>query len=81
METIKTIISIASNWRIDVLTLMFALTLLLAMADVDNFPLLCVTKIVAVILGYVTNKLSKSWDKEGYLKELEVFNDNEEEEV
>lgn len=81
METIKTIISIASNWRIDVLTLMFALTLLLAMADVDNFPLLCVTKIVAVTLGYVTNKLSKSWDKEGYLKELEVFNDNEEEEV
>lgn len=81
MGTIKTIISIASNWRIDVLTLMFALTLLLAMADVDNFPLLCVTKIVAVILGYVTNKLSKSWDKEGYLKELEVFNDNEEEEV
>ena len=79
MGTIKTIISIVSNWRIVVLTLMFALTLLLAMADVDNFLLLCVTKIMAVILGYVTNKLSKSWDKEGYLKELEVFNDNEEE--
>lgn len=78
--TFRSIISIASNWRIDALTLMFALTLLLAMADVDNFLLLCVTKIVAVILGYVTNKLSKSWDKEGYLKELEVFNDNEEEE-
>lgn len=80
MATIKTIISIVSNWRIDVLTLMFALTLLLAMADVDNFLLLCVSKIVAVILGYVTNKLANTWDKEGYLKELEVFNDNEEEE-
>lgn len=78
METIKAIINIASNWRIDALTLMFALTLLLAMADVDNFLLLCVTKIVAVILGYCTSKLAKSWDKEGRLKELELFNDDEE---
>jgi hypothetical protein len=79
MGTIKLIISIASNWRIDALTLMYALTLLLAVADVDNFALLVSTKITAVILGYLTIKLSKSWDKEGYLKELEVFNDNEEE--
>lgn len=78
MATIKALINIASNWRIDALTLMFALTLLLAMADVDNFLLLVATKIMAVILGYVTNKLSKSWDKEGYLKELELFNDDEE---
>lgn len=78
--TIKLIVSIVRNWRIVVLTLMFSLTLLLAMADVDNFALLVATKILAVILGYLTNKLSKSWDKEGYLKELEVFNDNEEEE-
>jgi hypothetical protein len=78
METIKAIINIASNWRIDALTLMFALTLLLAMADTDNFLLLVATKILAVILGYLTNKLSKSWDKEGYLKELELFNDDEE---
>ena len=77
MGTIKLILKIASNWRIDALTLMYALTLLLAMADVDNFLLLCVTKIMAVILGYVTSKLSKSWDKEDCLKELEVFNDND----
>ena len=78
MATIKAIINIASNWHIDALTLMFALTLLLAMADTDNFLLLVATKILAVILGYLTNKLSKSWDKEGYLKELELFNDDEE---
>lgn len=78
MATFKAIISIASNWRIDALTLMFALTLLLAMADVDNFLLLITTKIAAVILGYLTNKLSKSWDKEGYLKELDLFNDDAE---
>lgn len=81
MATIKTIISIVSNWRIDVLTLMFALTLLLAMADCENFLMLVITKIMAVILGYLTNKLSKSWDKEGYLKELEVFNIDEDEEA
>lgn len=79
MATIKLMIRIACNWRIDALTLMYALTLLLAVADVDNFALLVSTKITAVILGYLTIKLSKSWDKEGYLKELEVFNDNEEE--
>lgn len=78
-STIQTIIAIAGNWRIDALTLMFALTLLLAMADVDNFLLLCVTKITAVILGYVTNKLANTWDRKGKLKELEAFNDNEEE--
>lgn len=79
MATIKTIISIVGNWRIDALTLMFAWTLLLAMFDSDNFLLLVIMKILAVVLGYVTTKLSKSWDKDGYLKELEVFNDNEEE--
>lgn len=52
---------------------------MLAMMDSCNILFLVFTKIMAVILGYVTNKLSKSWDKEGYLKELEVFNDNEEE--
>lgn len=77
MGTTKNIIRIASNWRIDVLTLMFALTLLLAMADVDNFLLLCATKIMAVILGYLSHKLAKSWEKEGHLKELEMFNDDE----
>lgn len=79
MATIKLIISIVGNWRIDALTLMFAWTLLLAMFDSDNFLLLVIMKILAVVLGYVTIKLSKSWDKDGYLKELEVFNDNEEE--
>lgn len=77
MGTIKLILKIASNWRIDALTLLYAWTLLLAMADCENFLLLVITKITAVILGYCTNKLAKSWDKEGYLKELEVFNDNE----
>ena len=79
MGTIKLIIRIACNWRIDVLTFLFAWTLLLAMADCENYLLLIITKIMAVILGYLTIKLSKSWDKEGYLKELEVFNDNAEE--
>ena len=79
-STIKLILKIASNWRIDALTFLYAWTLLLAMMDSCNVLLLVISKIVAVTLGYLTYKLSKSWDKEGYLKELEVFNDNEEEE-
>ena len=80
MATIKTIISIVGNWRIDALTLMYAWALLMAMAESDSVLLLIFNKIMAVILGYLATKLSRSWDKRGYLKELEVFNDNEEEE-
>ena len=80
MGTIKLILKIASNWRIDVLTLLFAWTLLLATADYENFLLLIIGKIIAVVLGYQSHKLAKYWEKKGYLKELELFNDNEEEE-
>lgn len=78
-EAIKILVGIVSNWRIDALTLLFALTLLLAMDDTDDIPMLVTTKIAAVVIGYLTAKLSKSWEKRGYLKELEIFNDDDEE--
>lgn len=78
-EAIKILVGIVSNWRIDALTLLFALTLLLAMDDTDDIAMLVTTKIAAVVIGYLTAKLSKSWEKRGYLKELEIFNDDDEE--
>lgn len=78
-EAIKILVGIVSNWRIDALTLLFALTLLLAMDDTDDIPMLVTTKIAAVVIGYLTAKLSKFWEKRGYLKELEIFNDDDEE--
>jgi hypothetical protein len=65
------------NWRIVVLTILAALALAFAAGDCDNLVLFFVTKVIAVILGFATHKLSKRWD--GKMPELEVFNDNEEE--
>lgn len=79
-EAIKIIYSIVCNWRIDVLTLSYALVLALAIFDSDNIIMFIITKIGAVVIGYLVSKLTKVWDKAGYLKELEVFNIDEEEE-
>lgn len=65
------------NWRIVVLTILAALALAFAAGDCDNLALFFVTKVIAVILGFATHKLSKRWD--GKMPELEVFNDNAEE--
>lgn len=67
-----------TNWRIVTLTLLAALTLLLAMADGECLILVFCIKVVAVILGYATHVLSKRWD--GKMPELEVFNIDEDKE-
>ena len=74
----KKYLSPFTNWRIVVLTILAALALAFAAGDCDNLVLFFVTKVIAVILGFATHKLSKRWD--GKMPELEVFNDNEEEE-
>jgi len=73
----KKYLSPFTNWRIVVLTILAALALAFAAGDCDNLVLFFITKVIAVILGFATHKLSKRWD--GKMPELEVFNDNEEE--
>lgn len=68
-------ISIILNWRIIVITLLAAVTLLLVMADSESAMVLFGTKVLAVVIGFVTNKLAKHWD--GKMPELNVFNDDE----
>ena len=67
-----------TNWRIVTLTILAALTLMLAMADGDDIALVFLTKVIAVILGYATHVLARRWD--GKMPELEVFNIDEDEE-
>lgn len=76
MECLKTLTGILKNWRIDVVTLLAAFTLMLAMCDSDNVLLLFLTKVAAVILGYLTHKLAKTWENK--MPELDVFNYTEE---
>ena len=63
------------NWRIVVLTILAAITLILAMADGDDIALVFLTKVIAVILGYATHVMAHRWD--GKMPELEVFNIDE----
>lgn len=67
-----------TNWRIVLLTILAAATLAFAAGDCDNLVLFFVTKVIAVILGFATHKLSKRW--EGRMPELEVFNIDEDKE-
>lgn len=67
-----------TNWRIVVLTIIAALTLMAAAADCDNLLRFFTSKVVAVILGYTTYILGKRWD--GKMPELDVFTINEYEE-
>jgi hypothetical protein len=76
--TFRSIIAIAGNWRIIVLTILAAATLAFAAGDCDNLVLFFVTKVIAVILGFATHKLSKRWD--GKMPELEVFSIDEDKE-
>ena len=66
------------NWRIVALTILAAATLAFAAGDCDNLVLFFVTKVIAVILGFATHKLSKRWD--GKMPELEVFSIDEDKE-
>ena len=65
-------IKILLNWRIDVITILAALTLMLAMADGEDVALVFLSKVAAVILGYAVHVLAKRWD--GKMPELDVFN-------
>ena len=69
-------ISIILNWRIDVITILAALTLMLAMCDGEDILVVFITKVFAVIIGYLTHTLAKRWD--GKMPELKVFNDDDE---
>lgn len=66
-----------TNWRIVLLTILAALTIAFAAGDCDNLVLFFVTKVIAVILGYITYALWNRWDNLGLITELEVWNDND----
>ena len=69
-------LSILLNWRIDVITILAALTLAFAVSDSDDIVLFFLSKVIAVVLGYYTHKLAKRW--EGKMPELKVFSIDEE---
>ena len=69
-----------TNWRIVSLTILAALALAFAAGDCDNLGAFLVSKVAAVILGYITHALWNRWDNLGLITELEVFNIDEDKE-
>lgn len=65
------------NWRIVVLTILAAATLAFAAGDCDNLGAFLISKVAAVILGFITHSLWNRWDNLGLITELEVWNDND----
>lgn len=66
-----------TNWRIVLLTILAALTLAFAAGDCDNLGAFLISKVAAVILGYITHALWTRWDNLALITELEVWNDND----
>lgn len=66
-----------TNWRIVLLTILAALALAFAAGDSDNLGAFLISKIAAVILGYITYALWNRWDNLALITELEVWNDND----
>lgn len=70
----KSILSIIANWRIDVITVLGMVTLLL-MCDSDDLSALLLTKAAGLMLGWITWKLAERWSDQ--MPELAIFNDDE----
>ena len=66
-----------TNWRIVLLTILAALTLAFAAGDCDNMGAFLISKVAAVILGFITHSLWNRWDNLALITELEVWNDND----
>lgn len=71
----KSILSIIANWRIDVITVLGMVTLLLLMCDSDDLSALLLTKAAGLLLGWITWKLAERWSDQ--MPELAIFNDDE----
>lgn len=64
------------NWRIDVLTVLAMLAIVLIMGDTENIIVFCSIKAAAFTLGYSCYRLALRWDKQGLIDELNVFTEN-----
>lgn len=69
----RRIISLYLNWRNDVLFAVLMAGLILLFAECENFTTLMLTKVGAVLCGFVFAGLFTKWETEGKIKELSDF--------
>ena len=70
----KSIFRLIANWRIDVITVLGMVALLLLMCDSDDFAALLLTKVAGLVLGWLVWHLGERWDDK--MPELAMFNDD-----
>lgn len=58
------------NWRINVLSILSIIVMILIISDSENVLVFALTKISGFILGYLTFILGKYWDSKGKINEL-----------
>ncbi len=70
----KSIFRLFANWRIDVITVLAMVALLLLMCDSDDFTALMLTKAAGLVLGWLAWRLGERWNDK--MPELAMFNDD-----
>lgn len=70
----KSIFRLIANWRIDVITVLGMVALLLLMCDSDDFNALLLTKVAGLALGWLVWYLGERWNDK--MPELAMFNDD-----
>ena len=69
----KNLFNIYLNWRIDVLFILFSITLILIMSEADSLQTLIIAKITGIATGTIFYYLYKRWNKAGQINELNII--------
>lgn len=75
----KKYLKIFKNWRIDAIAAAFTVGVVLFVCDGDNISALIASKVIGALLIYLTACLAHVWKDR--IKELEVFNIDEDEQL
>ena len=70
----KSIFRLIANWRIDMITVLGMVALLLLMCDSDDFTALMLTKAAGLVMGWLVWRLGERWNDK--MPELAMFNDD-----
>lgn len=66
----KKLLNIYTNWRIDILFLLFSLTLILLLSEADTMTAFITSKVLGTASALLFYHLYTRWNKSGFIDEL-----------
>ena len=66
----KNFLTFYANWRLDVIMLLIGIALILLCSDADNAWMLVLSKVAAIIVGYIAVVLGCLWSDK--LSDIEI---------